>query len=168
MTDSEKNSASKELIVYWSKTSHTKQAAEDIAMGLRAERVKVDVISLDDAVSLSEYEVVVVGSPCYGGSFGRLSSGLAPVVKSFLEAFEAGSLDGKKAAAFSVFAGFGGGRTLDAIEKHLRRAGVGIIERGVAVKAGLPLSIGKGPDASESDREKLQELGQRIGRQITS
>ena len=68
--------------------------------------------------------------------------------------------------AFSVFAGAGGGRTLVGIEERLRQAGADIIERGVAVRAGSPLSMRMGPDASDADRERLRELGRRIGRLV--
>lgn len=98
---------SKVLIVYYSRTSHTRHMAEAIGQGAgQVEGTEVDVrcVCEMDPRELLEYDAVVVGSPTYYGT-------MAAAVKQFFDdsvAFH-GQLAGKVGGAFASSANIGGG-----------------------------------------------------------
>jgi menaquinone-dependent protoporphyrinogen IX oxidase len=151
------------IILYYSKTGHTRDAAEDIAEGLRAGGVETDLAEIrQGARGLETYDIVVIGSPCHAGSMRALSSGVAQPVQNFLASFQPGSLRGKRVGVFSVQSGYGADQTMWSLERIARQLGAEQVERGPVVSAGVPLSLWRGPDASPEDREKLRAFGRRL------
>ena len=91
----------KALIVYYSRTGHTKKMAEMIAEGLRDEGIEVACKSVEEASvdEIKDYDGLIVGSPTYYGT-------MAAEVKKFLDdsvKFH-GRLDGMVGGAFATAA----------------------------------------------------------------
>ncbi len=149
----------KALVVYHTKTGHTAEAAEAVARGLRERKFQV-VVKRVSEVSPGELEgcaVLAVGSPTRGARPAR-------VVKRFIKGLEKKSLKGKAATVFTAYAGFRGRATLRRLRRLLKRRGAKVVLRGVAVKAGAPLSLWKGPQASPEDVARLEELGRKLAK----
>jgi len=159
--------APRALIVYHTKTGHTGQAAKDIAKGLQEGDVACTLVAAKKAGSgeldVRDYEIVLVGTPTYGNR--RYSSAAKPV-DSFIGSLPADSLEGKYCGAFAVMAGMGAQKLIKAIEGQLRNLGGTIVSGGPAVTAGAPLSLWKGPDASETDVEACREYGRLLARKV--
>lgn len=149
----------KALVIYHTKTGHTAGAAEAVARGLDSAGVQATVkpVSEVDAGELAEYAIIAVGSPTRGGRPAR-------VVKKFLRGLDKKALKGKTAACFTSYAGLRGRATLRHMRRLLKRRKARLAHRGVAVKAGAPLSLWKGPEASEEDVARLEELGKRLAK----
>jgi NAD(P)H dehydrogenase (quinone) len=94
------------LIVYYSRSGHTKKMAELIGEGMSKEGVKTVVKDVKDVAveELLNYEALVFGSPTYYGT-------MAWEIKKLLdESIKLhGKLDGKIGAAFSSSANIAGG-----------------------------------------------------------
>lgn len=149
----------KALVTYYSKTGHTASAAEAVARGLEAGRVRATVkpISEVDASEIADYRVFALGSPTHVGRPARK-------VRKFVRGLDKKALKGKTATAFSAYAGFRGKATLRHMKKLLKKKKARKIVPGVAVKAGVPLSLWKGPEASPEDVARLEELGRKLAR----
>lgn len=146
------------LVTYFSKTGHTRQAAEDVARGLESAGVRAVVKSLGEVGKdeLKGYHILAVGSPTRGGKPAR-------VVKKFFKQMGKKELKGKTTAGFSAYAGMRGKHAVKGLRKLLKKHGSGKVVKGVAVKAGAPLSLWTGPDASEKDTARLVTLGRKLG-----
>ena len=153
------------LIVYHTLTGHTRRAAQDIADGLKSEGVSPHLQSADetDFRDLADIAVVIVGSPCHAGSV-ALGSGLSGAIRSLLKKLGPSALTGKAGGAFAVHCGYGGHRTVRAIEKRLAGCGARLPEPGIVVRAGVPFSVVTGPLASEEDRQRLRQFGCSLAR----
>lgn len=152
----------KALIIYYSKTGHTEQAALDIARGLESRDVECTVEAADNAgasVDVSGYGILAVGSPTYGNRRYRL-----PVrqVKEFIDSLPPGGLEGKTCGVFTVQAGWGGEKLVGAMERTIEKLGGHVVRGGPVVTAGVPLSLWKGPDASPSDVRNCEEFGEKL------
>lgn len=149
----------KVLIIYFSRSGNTAKMAQEVAKGIKEEKVDVDLNKVKDvtAKELLNYDGIIVGSPTYYGS-------MASEIKSLLdESVEFhGQLDGKVGAAFSSAANIGGGNEttiLDIIGAMLIH---GMIIQGDASGDHYgAVSIGS-PDARV--RRQCQRLGQRTAR----
>lgn len=151
----------KALIIYYTKTGHTKAAAEDVARGLEEKGVDVTIEEAvkADSAKVGEYDVFLVGSPTYGTTMYK--SAAKPVDK-FMDKMKPDALSGCIAGAFSVNGAVGAEKVVAAIEKKLATYGAKVVSPGPAVKAGAPLSLWKGPDASPEDVSKCEEFGRRV------
>lgn len=151
----------KALIVYHSKTGHTKDAAEAIAGGLEEKGADVTIKSAasTSAVEVKDYDILLAGSPTYGNTMYK--SPAKPVSK-FLDSLKASDLKGKYAGAFSVNAAMGADKIVASTEKMLAGHGATVVAGGPAVKAGAPLSLWKGPDAFDADVKKCEEFGRKV------
>jgi NAD(P)H dehydrogenase (quinone) len=94
------------LILYYSKTGHTKAMADAIARGFEQHKVSVTVadvsrVKVDD---LATADAIILGSPCYYGS-------MAAEMKALLDASVKfhGKLEGKVGGAFASCGMLGGG-----------------------------------------------------------
>lgn len=159
---------SRALIAYYSKTGHTRQAGEDIAIGLTEAGIEITVRPLADvgAEELSAHDLIVVGSPCHVGSVKMLFSGIAGPVSKWLASLPGDAFAGKTVAAYSVHCCFGGAATAESLERLLTDLGGRALVPGPAVKAGAPLSLWRGPDASPEDREELRQFGRDLAREL--
>ena len=157
---------SRALIVYYTKTGHTRQAGEDIAIGLTEAGVEVTVKPVTDAPGqeLTAHDLIVVGSPCHAGSVRPVFSGIAKPVSKWLDGLPTDALADKAVAAFSVHCSFGGATTVKNLEQRLADIGARVLAPGPAVKAGAPLSLWRGPDASPDDRKRLRQFGRDLAR----
>ena len=153
------------IVIHWSKTGHTRRAAEDVAAGLRESGATAELLDLQhaEAPDLTPYDIVVVGSPCHAGSVKFAGTGIAKPVEGFLRGSQRGALAGKVAAAFAVHGNLGAERTRGSIEGLLADAGARVVAPGPIVKAGVPFSLWEGPQASADDRGKCREFGRKLG-----
>ncbi|MHB8895297.1 MAG: flavodoxin domain-containing protein [Candidatus Geothermincolia bacterium] len=151
----------KALIVYHTKTGHTLDAANDIAKGLRESGTDVTMMPAIDASpgDVDGCDIFVAGSPTYGNT--RYKAPAKSVAK-LLDSLKPSGLKGKCAGGFTVFAGYGGEKIVTSIEELLSGLGATVVAGGPAVKAGAPLSLWKGPDASAPDVAKCVEFGRRL------
>jgi flavorubredoxin len=149
----------KALVVYHSKTGHTADAAEAVARGLEKGKVQASVkhVSEVNPAELADFSIIAVGSPTRGARPAR-------VVKRFLRGLDKKALKGKTASTFSSYAGFRGKATLRRMKRLLKRRKAKKVLRGVAFKAGAPLSLWKGPDAGDKDVVRLEELGRKLAK----
>lgn len=147
------------LVIYHTKTGHTASAAEAVARGLQSARVKTTVKRLDEVSpgGLSPYSMIAIGSPTRGGRPARK-------VKKFIRGLDKKALKGKQATVFSSYAAFRGRATLRHLRRLLKRRKAKVGPRGVAVKAGAPLSLWTGPDASGKDVKRLEKLGRSLAK----
>jgi flavodoxin len=84
------------LIIFDSKFGNTKKIAEAMGEAL-AQKNEVKLLQATEAlgIDLSDYELLVFGSPTNGGW-------PSPAAKDYLDSLTVGSLNGKKAAAFDT------------------------------------------------------------------
>lgn len=151
----------KALIVYHSKTGHTRQAADDICRGLADRQVDCTVKKATEigAGTLDDYDIVLFGTPTYGQ---RRYAEPARQVAALIDSAGAGRLKGKVSGAFAVNAAYGGNKLVAAMEAKLEGLGAKVVRGGPVVKAGAPLSLWKGPDASQADVRTCEEFGGRV------
>ena len=152
----------KVLIIYYSRSGNTKNMAELIAEGVKAEKdVEVEVKAVQETrvEELIETDGIVIGSPTYYGT-------MASEVKKFIDdsvKFH-GRLEGKIGGAFSSSANIAGGNetTIMSILKSLLIHGM-IIQGSSKGDHYGPVSIGK-PD--QRSRRLCIEYGQRIAKLV--
>ena len=148
----------KVLVIYYSRSGNTKNMAELIAEGVKAEKdVEVEVKAVQETrvEELIEADGIVIGSPTYYGT-------MASEVKKFIDdsvKFH-GRLEGKIGGAFSSSANIAGGNetTIMDILKSLLIHGM-IVQGSSKGDHYGPVSIGK-PD--QRSRRLCIEYGQRI------
>ena len=155
----------KALLIYHTKTGHTRRAADDIAAGLLDEGVEPRLVAAGELEDwrVDDVAIVAVGSPCHSGSLG-IAGGVAGPIRTILKQLDLSTLAGKVAGAFSVNCSYGGHRTVRTIEKRLQAAGAHLAAEGVVVRAGVPFSLTTGPMASEKARAGLREFGRALAR----
>ena len=151
----------KALIVYHSKTGHTQKAAEDIAKGLEESGTEVTVKPAVEVkpADVAGYDIFVAGTPTYATTMYKAP---AKTVAKLLDSLRPDGLSGKYAGAFSAYAASGGEKVVSSTETRLSGLGATVVAGGPAVKAGAPLSLYQGPDASEADVAKCVEFGHRL------
>jgi flavodoxin len=150
----------KALIVYYTKTGHTLDAARFIAEGIRQEGWKTKLLEARymEGERLENCRAFVVGSPCRAGSVPG-AAGIAGPVKKMLNRLPEGCLEGQYGAAFSIHCSYGGQKTARNIDEHLEQLGATVPLAGMAVKAGAFLSLYRGPEITDEDAKKLREFG---------
>ena len=152
------------IIIYYTKTGHTRDAAGYVAEGLRAAGAEVRVLHAPE-LSPQETEgcdALLVGSPCRAGAI-PAAGGVAGVVRRALLALPAGCLEGKVAAAFSVHCAVGGGQTVRTLRAKLEALGAIAPVAGMVVRAGAFLSLYRGPEIKPHDAERLRAFGAAVG-----
>ena len=149
----------KALVMYYTKTGHTADAAEAIARGLESSRVEATVKSIFDVDrgELADYSMVALGSPTRGGRPARK-------VKKFMKGLDKKALKKKTATTFTSYARINGRGTLRRLKKLLKRRKAKKVVRGVKFKAGAPLSLWQGKDIKEEDIARLEELGKKLAK----
>lgn len=150
----------KVLILYYTKTGHTLEAASATAEGIKSAGSEVDLVNDKDfnANELSKYDALIVGSPCHGGSVSK-KAGIAGPIKKALNALEAGILKGKRCGGISVNAGAGGEVTITNIGAILMEKGCEDYRTGPVARAGSPISLWKGPSVTPEDQERFKAFG---------
>jgi flavodoxin len=148
----------KVMIVYHTKTGHTLEAANAIAEGIRSAGAEVDLVVAKQfsAAQVAGYDALIVGSPCW---FGSVVGGIAAPVKAALDGLAADALQGKKGAAISVGAFAGAKGTVAAMGAILQQKGCAEFTPGPTARAGVPLSVVKGPSVSAKNEDAFRAFG---------
>jgi flavodoxin I len=148
----------KVMIVYHTKTGHTLEAANALAEGIRSTGAEVDLVAAKQfsAAQVAGYDALIAGSPCW---FGSVAGGIATPVNAALESLDASALQGKKCAAISVGAFAGAKGTVAALGAILQRKGCAEFVPGPTARAGVPLSVVKGPSVSAKDEGRFRAFG---------
>ena len=152
------------LIIYHTRTGHTRRAAEDIAEGMSGTGATPCLLTAAEigTWNLSDVGGVVVGSPCRYGSL-QVGDGAAGPVRAALDRLKPGMLAGRAAGAFVVNCLAGGRTTARSIERALAAAGARIVVPGIVVRAGVPFSVCRAPMAGAQARQRLRAFGKTIG-----
>jgi menaquinone-dependent protoporphyrinogen IX oxidase len=148
----------KVLFLYYTKTGHTLEAAEAVCEGLKTAGCQVDMVNAAEfnPASLESCDAMIVGSPCWGGSYGQ---GVSKPVRRALEKIGAGSLAGKPTGGISVNGNMGADNTIKTIGEILVQKGCGSFIHGPIAKAGAPLSLWTGPAIKPEDLERFRDFG---------
>ena len=149
----------KVLILYFSKTGHTRTAAEATAEGIRSAGSEADLIAAADfnASTLEGYAALIVASPCWAGSI--TPSGVAIPVAKALSRLSSDTLKGKRCGGIAVHSATGGDTTVKAIGAMLSLKGCTDYHPGPSAKAGVPFSLWKGPSVTPADIKRIQDYG---------
>jgi NAD(P)H dehydrogenase (quinone) len=147
----------KAIVIYYSRSGHTKEMAQIIANAIKEADMQVDCKPINDvkADDLLNYDAIVIGSPTYYGHMAGPIKQLFDDIVSFH-----GKLDGKVGAAFTSSANIGGGNetTIMGIIEAMLIAGC-VVQGDPKGDHYGPVSIGK-PD--ERVRQQCTRRGRRI------
>ncbi|MHA1786359.1 MAG: flavodoxin family protein [Candidatus Helarchaeota archaeon] len=146
------------ILIYHTVTGHTLQAIKNISEGLKSMEVECEIekVPISNDINLSEFQIIVIGTPTH-------AFGPARKISNFIKKLPANSLNNMRVGIVICFAGMGGSRTLKTLKKKLIEKGAKEPIEEVEVKAGVPLSIVKGPEASEKDQKRCIEMGRKLG-----
>jgi NAD(P)H dehydrogenase (quinone) len=149
----------KTLILYYSKTGHTLEAATATAAGIREAGSEADIVSVAEfqANSLAQYDGLIIGSPCWAGSV--TGAGIANPLLHPLRRLPPTCLKGKRCGGIAVHCATGGANTVKALEKLAAQKGCTDFRPGPVARAGLPFSPFKGPPVSEQDEARFKTYG---------
>jgi multimeric flavodoxin WrbA len=149
----------KVLILYFTKTGHTLEAANATAEGIRSAGSVADLITAQDfdAAQLTGYDALIVASPCWAGAVGRPM--LARPIDRALTVLATDGLRDKRCGGISVHSGMGGENTVKHIGERLTEKGCTDYRPGPAAQAGAPLSLWKGPPVSPQDEARFESYG---------
>jgi len=147
----------KALIIYYSRSGHTREMASLIEEGARNEGAEVAIkeVSKTNYKELLDYDCIIIGSPTYYGS-------MAAEIKRLLDDSVKihRRLEGKVGAAFTSAGNIGGGNETtinDILNAFLIH---GMIIQGIPVGDHYgPVSIGTPDKRAE---KQCRELGQRV------
>jgi flavodoxin len=148
----------KVLILYFTKTGHTLETARAVADGIRSAGSEADLVSAEDfsAAKLAGRDALLVGSPCWWGS---VAGGVATPIQKALATLTPDALLGKRCAAISVGAFAGADKTVTNIGSTLAGEGCTEFRPGPTARAGVPLSLAKGPSVTARDEERFKTFG---------
>ena len=149
----------KVLVLYFTKTGHTLEAAHATVKGIRAAGSEAELIAAQDfdAAQLAGVDALIVSSPCWAGSVGRPV--LARPIERALTALAADALRGVRCGGISVHSGIGGEATVQYIGELLAQKGNTDYRPGPAARAGVPFSLWKGPSVSPQDEARFEAYG---------
>ena len=149
----------KTIILYYTKTGHTLEAANATAEGIRSAGSEADLIEAREfgAAQLTGYQALIVASPCWAGSVGRPM--LAKPIERALKALATDALRDKRCGGISVHSGVGGENTVQLIGEVLTQKGCTDYRPGPAARAGVPLSLWKGPSVKPEDEARFRDYG---------
>lgn len=149
----------KVLILYYTKTGHTLEAANATAEGIRSSGSEVDLIVAGEfsASQLASYDALIVASPCWAGSAGRTM--LPKPLAQALASLSSDDLRDIRCGGISVHSGIGGEDTIKRIGEILTEKGNTEYLPGPVARAGVPFSVWKGPSVQPQDEAKFREYG---------
>lgn len=149
----------KVLILYFTQTGHTLEAATAVCDGIRSVGSEACLVAVDDfnAMKLTSYDGLIVGSPCWYGSTG--GSGVAQPITQALSSVTLLAMKGKRGGGISVHASFGGEQTVKALGSILQKKGCKDYRSGPVASAGVPLSTHKGPSVASKALKIFREFG---------
>jgi flavodoxin len=146
------------LLLYHSKTGHTLEAANAIVQGIKSAGGSATLVLAKDFTpqTITQYDVLIVGSPCWGGS---IANGISTPVSDALKTIT-NEVKGKLCAGFSVNAGFGGKSTVKSMGERLKEKGCADYVEGPVAKAGATLSLWVGPAVKPEDLARYRAFGE--------
>ena len=149
----------KVLILYYTKTGHTLEAANATAAGIRSAGSEADLVTVKNfrPQTIADYDALIVGSPCWAGSI--TPGGVAKPVLRTLAFLPSDSLKGKRCGGISVHSGTGGETTVRTIGRLLTEKGSEDYRHGPAARAGVPFSLWKGPSVAAEGEERFRAYG---------
>ena len=149
----------KVLVLYFSKTGHTREAAEAVAQGIRAAGSTAQLIQATHfrADQLAEYDALIVASPCWAGSAGMPM--LPKPLAGALAKLGAKDLAQKKCGGISVHAAKGGEGTVRRLGEIAMQKGCTDFVPGPVARAGTLLSVHRGPSVKPQDVERYRTYG---------
>lgn len=152
----------KTLIVYFTETGHTLEAAEATAKGIKEAGSEVDIVKLEEfnPAILDNYDSLIVGAPCWNG--GMTKNGVPRHVAHMLKSLPEDCLDKMRCGGISVHAVKGGETTVETLGRLLDDKGCIDFRTGPAAKAGTPLSLAKGHSITTEDRERFISYGSKF------
>jgi flavodoxin len=147
------------LMLYFTKTGHTLEAANATASGIRASGSEADLVTAKafDRAQLAGYDAFIVASPCWAGSVGRAV--LPKPIERALGTLSAEDLSGKRCGGISVHSGVGGEDTVRRLGEVLVQKGNTDYQPGPVARAGVPMSVWRGPSISSADRARFSAYG---------
>jgi flavodoxin len=146
------------LLLYHTKTGHTLEAANAIVQGIQSAGGSVTLVLAKDfnPQTINQYDVLIVGSPCWGGS---IAGGIAAPISEALNKITH-DVTGKLCAGFSVNAGYGGESTVKSIGESLKAKGCAEYIAGPVAKAGVAFSLWVGPAVKPEDLARYRAFGE--------
>jgi len=150
----------KVILLYYTKTGHTLEAINAVTEGIKSAGSDAEIVNVKNfkADMLSNCDAVIVGSPCWAGSMSN-KAGIANPIKEALVNLDEGILKGIKCGAVAVNAGKGGDVTIKNVGLILATKGCEEYKPGPVAKAGVALSLWKGPSVSENDLAIYRNYG---------
>jgi NAD(P)H dehydrogenase (quinone) len=142
------------LIVYYSRTGHTKEMAKLIAEGVKQANVEVEVKPVQETKleDLLEVDGIIIGSPTY---FGSMAAEIKKLLDDSIKLL--GKLEGKIGGAFSSSTNIGGGN-----ETTIMSILQALLIHGMVVR-GIAKGDHYGPVAIEKPDERSRKLCIRYG-----
>lgn len=149
----------KTLIVYHTKTGHTLEAIKPLAEGIKQAGGEVNMILAEEfkAEMLYNSDSFIVATPCWAGSSGII--GVAKPLIDIINKLPDGSLKGKLCGGIAVHARSGGKTTLSHLQRLLSKKGCENFKAAPVIKAGVLMSLYKGPSVNKADEEQLISFG---------
>jgi len=144
------------LVVYETKYGNTKEAAENIAEGMKeVEQIKTEVINVNDVEysKVQDFDAIIIGSPTWAGTY-------APSIKKFINELAGLSLNEKFYAIFDTNTGLPLlSKAVKKMEKQIGKKIPGLKK----ILPGLPVRVKgtKGPIV-EGGIPKCQNFGKEI------
>jgi flavodoxin len=153
------------LLLYHTKTGHTLEAANAIVQGIQSVGGSVTIVLAKDFTpqTINQYDVLIVGSPCWGGS---IASGISTPISDAINKIT-NEVTGKICAGFSVNAGYGGESTVKSIGERLKAKGCADYVAGPVAKAGVAFSVWVGPAVKPEDLARYRTFGEDLVKKFT-
>lgn len=144
------------LIIYYSLSGNTAQAAKYIAKGLESENIVVTSLNVHKAqiADLKNKDIIIFGTPNHAGS-------PAMLLRKFLNSLPEESLAGKKISTFLTFL-FWKADVLVTIEEIARDKGATTIIPGYARRTSFLLNLWSVITGSTEDEEAWIAFGKQI------
>ena len=154
------------LLLYHTKTGHTLEAANAIVQGIQSAGGSVTLVLAKDFTpqTINQYDVLIVGSPCWGGS---IANGIATPIADAINKIT-NEVTGKLCAGFSVNAGYGGQSTVKSLGERLKAKGCADYVAGPVAKAGSPLSLWVGSAVKPEDLARYRAFGEDLVKKFTA
>jgi multimeric flavodoxin WrbA len=149
----------KVLILYFTKTGHTLEAANATAEGIRSAGSEADLIEAQafDAAQFVGYDALIVASPCWAGAANQFL--LPKPMERALMALAADALQDVRCGGISVHSGIGGENTIRRLGEVLAQKGCADYRPGPAARAGVPFSLWVGPSVKPEDEARFEAYG---------
>ena len=149
----------KVLVLYFTKTGHTLEAANATAEGIHAAGSEVELVAAQDfdAAQLTGYDALIVASPCWAGAFDQFL--LPKPMERALAALVADALLGVRCGGISVHSGAGGENTIRHLGEILAQKGCADYRSGPSARAGVPFSLWVGPSVKPEDEARFKAYG---------